>query len=198
MQNLVEITQSKNGVIIDLRYASKNNVCGHELYSYPFCYLHPDAEKALKKAVEIAKAINLKIKIWDCFRPLEVQKYMFNKFPSDGASGGFVSNPEGGVIPHCRGVAIDLTLCNLDGNELEMGTDFDEFSSLAFHGCREISIEAQKNRLTLAGIMALAGFDFYQNEWWHYQLFNARQYEVVSLVDAGKYVDNKVTNFNPY
>jgi D-alanyl-D-alanine dipeptidase len=188
MQNLVEITEKKHGVIIDLRYATNDNVCGHKLYSHPFCFLHSDSEKALDKAVELAKAVNLKIKIWDCFRPLEVQKYMFDKFPSDNPNGGFVSNPSGGVIPHCRGAAIDLTLCNLDGSELEMGTDFDEFSSLAFHGCREISLEAQKNRLTLAGIMSLAGFDFYQNEWWHYQLFNARQYEVVNLPDVEKYV----------
>lgn len=179
MQDLVEITQEKHGVIIDLRYATKNNVCKKELYSNSNCFLHKDAEIALKKAVNYAKRINLKIKIWDGFRPIEVQQYLFDQFPSNDVNGGFISNPQDGAIPHCRGVAIDLTLCDLNGKELEMGSDFDEFSSLAFHSCENITFEAKKNRLILAGIMSLSGFDFYQNEWWHYQLFNPRSYPVI-------------------
>jgi zinc D-Ala-D-Ala dipeptidase len=189
MQNLIPITLDKFDIILDLRYATANNVCGHAMYTHPFAYLHPDAARALEKAIQIAKSIDLKIKIWDTFRPLEVQKYMFDKFPSDDPTSGFVSNPENGAIPHCRGVAIDLTLCDLSGNELEMGTDFDEFSSLAFHASTEISQEAQKNRLILAGIMSLAGFDFYRHEWWHYQLFTPRKYDVIKLDDAKKYVN---------
>ncbi len=188
MNNLVEITAEKHGVIIDLRYASNNNVCGHKMYSFPFCYLHLDAEKSLNKAVLLASNIGLKIKIWDSFRPLEVQKYMFDKFPSNDINGGFVSNPDGGAIPHCRGVAIDLTLCDFDGQELEMGTDFDEFSDLAFHNSNKISKAAQKNRLILAGIMSIAGFDFYKNEWWHYQLFNCRNYEIIKLENVKNYI----------
>ena len=188
MQNLVEITKDQFDVIFDLRYASDNNVCGHKMYAFPFCYLNKDAAEGLRKAIEIAKKINLKIKIWDAFRPFEVQKYMYDKFPSNDPNGGFVSNPENGVIPHCRGAAIDLTLCDLNGKELDMGTDFDEFSDLAFHASDKISLEAQKNRFILAGIMSLAGFDFYSKEWWHYQLFDARKYEVVRIGDVKKYI----------
>ena len=103
---------------------------------------------------------------------------MFDKFPSEDPNGGFISNPDGGAIPHCRGVAIDLTLCDAQGNELDMGTDFDEFSDLAFHNCEKISAEAQRNRLILLGLMTAAGFDFYRNEWWHYQLFKPREYQI--------------------
>ncbi len=180
MENLVEISTEKFDVILDLRYASSHNVCGHKLYSHPFCRLHQTAINPLKKAINLAKNLNLKLKIWDTFRPLEVQKYMFDKFPSNDPNGGFVSNPDGGAIPHCRGVAIDLTLVDLDGKELDMGTDFDEFSNLAFHNCEEISIEAKRNRLILLGIMTLAGFDFYSKEWWHYQLFKPREYAVIA------------------
>jgi len=176
MENLVEITAEKFDVIFDLRYASKNNVCNVAMYSRPFCYLHQDAADNLAKAVEAAKKIGLKIKIFDTYRPLEVQKFMFEKF---SATEGFVSNPEGGVIPHCRGAAIDLTLTDMAGNELDMGTDFDEFSDLAFHNCQTISADAQRNRLILMGLMTVAGFDFYSKEWWHYQLFKPREYPVV-------------------
>lgn len=177
--DLVEITEKNFDVILDLRYAGVNNVCGQKLYSQPICYLSEPAVEGLQKAISYAKNLGLKIKIWDGFRPMEVQKFMYDKFPSEDPNGGFISNPKTGVTPHCRGVALDLTLCDLDGNELPMGTDFDDFSKLAFHRCSEISLTAQKNRLILLGIMTLAGFDFYSMEWWHYQLFNARQYPII-------------------
>jgi D-alanyl-D-alanine dipeptidase len=176
MQNLIEITEEKFEVILDLRYATKNNVCGRKLYSYPFCHLHQAAIPAFQQAIKSAKNLGLKLKIFDGFRPIEVQKFMFDQFSSQE---GFVSNPEGGVTPHCRGVAIDLTLTDLQGNELDMGTDFDEFSDLAFHNCSKISAEAQRNRLILLGLMTIAGFDFYSQEWWHYQLFNPREYPII-------------------
>ncbi|NBV06005.1 MAG: D-alanyl-D-alanine dipeptidase [Proteobacteria bacterium] len=179
MKNLVEITKEKFDVILDLRYASKNNVCGQKLYNSANCYLHEAAIELLQKAIKSAKNLGLKIKIFDGFRPLEVQQFMFDKFSANDPEGGFVSNPDGGVIPHCRGVAVDLTLSDQLGKELDMGTDFDEFSDLAFHNCEKISFEARRNRLILLGIMTSAGWDFYSKEWWHYQLFNPREYDVV-------------------
>jgi D-alanyl-D-alanine dipeptidase len=60
-----------------------------------------------------------------------------------------------------------------------MGTGFDAFTPLSHHGCVEVSVEAQRNRLLLLGLMTAAGWDFYRNEWWHYQLFDARRYPVL-------------------
>lgn len=184
MKNLIEITEKKFDVILDLRYASNNNVCGHKMYSHPFCYLHEAAIEPLEKAIAAAKNLGLKIKIWDGFRPIEVQKYMFDKFPSDDPNGGFVSNPDGGATPHCRGVAIDLTLVDSHGKELEMGTDFDEFSDLAFHNSHKISAQAQRNRLILLGLMTIAGWDYYSKEWWHYQLFKPREYPIIKTAQG--------------
>jgi len=134
--NLVKITPQDFDVFIDLRYASKNNVCNVEMYSAnASCYLASEAVEMLKKAIKLAKNLGYKIKIWDCFRPLEVQQFMYDKFPSSDPNGGFVSNPLTGSTPHCRGVAIDLTLCDFEGREIEMGTDFDDFSNLAAHCC---------------------------------------------------------------
>ncbi len=180
MENLIEINAKELDVIIDLRYASSNNVCARELYSREMrCFLQKDAYEKFLKAIKLAKNLGYKFKIWDAYRPLQVQKFMYEKFPEDENGVSFVSNPKTGSIPHCRGVAIDLTLCDLQGNEIEMGTDFDDFSPFAFHSCEKISLNAQKNRLILLGIMTLAGFDFYSFEWWHYQLFDARKYEII-------------------
>lgn len=61
-----------------------------------------------------------------------------------------------------------------------MGTGFDALTPLSHHGSTEISVAAQRNRYTLLGIMSTAGWDFYMNEWWHYQLFQPRTYPLLS------------------
>ena len=61
-----------------------------------------------------------------------------------------------------------------------MGTGFDTFHPNSHHGNFNVSPEAQRNRHLLMGIMTLSGWDFYQNEWWHYQLFNSQDYPLLS------------------
>lgn len=175
MKDLILINKDQLGVELDIRYATDNNVTGKKFYDDSSCYLHQDAFEALKIAIKLAAVQGYKCKIFDAFRPLKAQQFLFDKFPE----GGFVSNPKTGSIPHCRGVAVDLTLVDKNGYELEMGTDFDDFSPKAYHANTKISVQAQQNRFILMGIMLSAGFDFYQKEWWHYQLFNARSYDII-------------------
>jgi len=176
MNNLIPINK-ENGfdVDLDIRYATKNNVVGQKIYDQPHCFLHDNAAESLKKAINLAKIQGWRFKIFDAFRPIAAQEFLFKKFPD----GGFVSNPQTGSVPHCRGVAVDLTLLDDRGKELDMGTDFDNFTDLARHGSTSISTEAQKNRYILLGIMMTSGWDFYQQEWWHYQLFNAKNYQLI-------------------
>jgi D-alanyl-D-alanine dipeptidase len=175
---LAKINPQEIPVIFDFRYASTNNVCGQKLYQEPQPFLHIEALEKLKIASQIAQNLGYKIKIWDAFRPLKVQEFMFNHFAKDELMQSYFSDPKTGSVPHCRGVAVDLTLVDKDNNELPMGSDFDELSELANHNCNKISKEQQHNRLILLGIMTLSGFDFYSKEWWHYQLFNPRQYKI--------------------
>ena len=177
MKDLVRITKDAFKVELDIRYATNNNITGESFYKNSNCYLHLEAAKILKKSVDLAKLQGFSLKIFDGFRPIECQKFLFNKF----SNSDFVSNPEIGAIPHCRGIAVDLTLVDSSGKELEMGTDFDDFTELSFHGSRKISALAQRNRYLLLGIMTTAGWDFYRNEWWHYQLFSPREYPVINL-----------------
>lgn len=166
---LVDITEDSYGVILDIRYATSNNVTGKPIYDAPHCKLHKDAAEKLAKAVSLAKELDLTLKIFDAWRPASGQQALWDFCPDDT----FITPPTKGS-PHTRGVAVDLTLVDSDGNELEMGTEFDDFTPRAFHADIEISKTAQQNRFTLLGIMSAAGWDFYKNEWWHYQLFNAR------------------------
>lgn len=178
MTQLIEITKKDFGVELDLRYSTANNVCAQRLYKEPRCYLHQETAEKLRTAIKLAKKSGFRIKIFDGYRPLLVQQFMYDSFPVAEGEEGFISNPENGAIPHCRGIAIDLTLLDENGEEIDMGSDFDEFSNLAFHDCDNISDIVKKNRITLLKIMTEAGFDFYSKEWWHYQLFQPRQYEI--------------------
>jgi D-alanyl-D-alanine dipeptidase len=80
------------------------------------------------------------------------------------------------------GAAVDLTLVDAeDGRALDMGTGFDDMRPASWHGDTTVSADAQRNRALLLGLMTAAGFDFFRNEWWHYQLFKPRgRYPVLS------------------
>ncbi len=174
---LIEINKSKYDISIDLKYASNDNIIGKQIFFERKCFLHPEAADKLYKACAIAKSLKYKLKIFDAYRPHYVQETLWNFNPDPK----FLSDPEKGS-PHTRGVAIDLTLTDLNGIELNMGTSFDDFSEKAFHLSSEISLKSRKYRAILLSIMTLAGFDFYHNEWWHYQLFNARKYKLIDKV----------------
>jgi D-alanyl-D-alanine dipeptidase len=173
--DLVEIKPPQWDVEIELAYATANNITGKPIYAYQRCYLHRDAADALARAIELARALGYRFKIFDAFRPSEAQWALWKKDPNPE----FLADPRRGS-PHSRGVAVDLTLLDAAGRELEMGTGFDEFRPIAHHARLDVSVEAQRNRAILLGIMTAAHWDFYRNEWWHYQLFNPRNYPVYS------------------
>ncbi len=176
---LVEITTDKYDVDLCLAYATTNNFTGEQVYLKPRCFLHQEAIEPLEKAIDLAARLNLRLRIWDAFRPLEAQTKLFAHTPNPM----YVSSPENGPRFHCRGAAIDLTLLDADGNELDMGGEFDDFADVSHHAYRDISREAQHNRLLLAGIMHIAGFEKYRYEWWHYQLPNFADYPVLKDAD---------------
>ena len=172
---LIEISRPHFDVEVDMVYATTNNFTGSKVYKRPGCYLHPTAAKLLAKAIKLAAQQNLKFRIYDTFRPTEAQLVLWKHTPDPN----FLADPKKGS-PHSRGIAIDLTLINTNGEGLEMGTAYDAFTPLSHHGSIEISPEAQQNRYILLGIMTAAGWDFYKNEWWHYQLFDTKAYGLIS------------------
>ncbi len=173
--SLIEILPETHSVEISLEYATTNNFTGKSIYKRGGCYLHSEAEGLLRKANKLANALSLKIKIFDAFRPTEAQWILWNHTPDPQ----FLADPRRGS-PHSRGAAIDLTLIDVNGRELNMGTPFDAFTPRSHHGDLKISVEAQRNRALLIGLMTTAGWDFYRNEWWHYQLFDATRLPILS------------------
>lgn len=172
---LVAITPEEYGVEISLAYATAQNLTGKPVYARPLCYLHADAAEKLRRAIDLAAGLGLRFRIFDAFRPTEAQWRLWEHNPDPV----FLADPRRGS-PHSRGVAVDLTLVDAAGQDLEMGTAFDDFTDRAHHGSLAVSPAAQRNRFTLLGIMSAAGWDFYSKEWWHYQLFGAAKYPLYS------------------
>ncbi len=172
--SLVKITASDE-LLIHLAYGTEDNVTGKVIYQNPECYLHPEAYACLERAMRLVKPLGLRLKILDAFRPTEAQQVLWDSFPNEM----YVANPAKGSN-HSRGVAVDLTLVDDQGNELDMGTPFDDFTKQSHHQNQDVPIEAQKNRLLLLGVMSAAGWDFYQGEWWHYQLFDPKRFPLIS------------------
>ena len=175
--DLVAIAPPDFDVDVTLAYATEANLTGQPVYRNAECWLHREAADKLGAAITLARPLGLRLRIFDALRPVEAQWALWNARPDPE----FLADPRRGS-PHSRGVAVDLTL--LDGDrELEMGTPFDAFTPLSHHGRTDVPAEAQRNRLLLMGLMTSAGWDFYRNEWWHYQLFDQRRYPLVSDAD---------------
>ncbi len=178
---LIQITEKTHPVLLDIAYATSGNFTGKVVYKQAKCLIHPDALVCLEKAIVLAARQNLTLKIFDAFRPQAAQQALWDFCPNEM----YIMPPSKGST-HTRAVAIDLTLVDASGVELDMGTPFDDLTESSHHGAdlSAFSVErravVEVNRYTLLGIMMTAGFDFYRYEWWHYQLFNPRSYDLLT------------------
>lgn len=163
---LLPVTED-HGVLLDLRYATANNITGQPIYHRPVALLRPVAHAALLLAVARARALGLKLRIFDAFRPLDAQWALWRALPDPV----FVADPRDGSGMHPRGVAVDLTLADaLTGAALEMGTGFDAGVPQSAQASLDLPAEAIRHRALLLGIMAASGWAHIESEWWHYEL----------------------------
>ena len=167
-------------ITLDLCYGTARNLTGQPIYRNPACFLHPDAAGALHRAAGLAEALDLRLHIYDAFRPSEAQWLLWRYLPDPM----YIADPHEGSN-HSRGVAVDLTLADRQGNILDMGTPFDDMTTASHHGSLAVSRQAQANRFLLLGLMRTAGFAHYAFEWWHYELPDAAGYPVLDDATAG-------------
>jgi zinc D-Ala-D-Ala dipeptidase len=172
---LVDVAERVPDAVLDLRYATPDNFLKRQLYpDGARCLLHPDAAARLETAARVLRELGFRIRLYDCFRPRSVQWQMWKILPRPG----YVADPRKGSN-HNRGVAIDLTLADRDGHEVEMPTPFDTFSPAAHHHSQSASPAARRHREILLRAMEGAGFRRNAMEWWHYDLAGARKYPVL-------------------
>jgi D-alanyl-D-alanine dipeptidase len=177
---LVPITRDTHGVDIDLVYATDRNLTGKPIYKRAHCLLLEPAEAALRTAVGIARESGLTLRIFDAYRPPQAQQVLWDFLPDPT----YIADLTRGSN-HSRGAAIDLTLIDASGAELDMGTAFDAMTVESWHFHPGLPQHVQRNRLMLLGIMHAAGFRHIPSEWWHYELPGALALPLIDNADSG-------------
>jgi D-alanyl-D-alanine dipeptidase len=160
--NLKEYSQD---FVYDMKYATEDNFLKAKVYDCAECLLRYKTVKALILANQRLMKKGFKIKIFDCYRPLDIQKKMW----AIVSNPKYVANPSKGSI-HNRGGAVDITLVDVKGKELDMGTAFDYFGVEASHNYPNFSKEIKSNRKLLKKNMEKECFNSFDSEWWHYNL----------------------------
>jgi D-alanyl-D-alanine dipeptidase len=164
------------GIAVDLRYATPDNFVGRDLYSPIDCaWLHRDAAAALEQAVAwlAAHRPDHHLLVLDALRPQRVQQQLWDALQGTELL-GYIAEPSRGSI-HSFGMALDITIVGPDGQELDMGTGFDDLSERSHPALElvllekgEITQEQVEHRRLLRDAMFQAGFFGINSEWWHF------------------------------
>ncbi len=163
--DLVDVRAEIPGIAVDLRYATTRNVTKRRLYPRDMpCLLRRSTAAKLKHAHEILRAQGYGIRVWDAYRPPEIQMALFNK----GHRTGMFLSPESGWSRHCAGIAVDATMVNRWGREVRMPTYFDEHPELAKSDYIGSDPEVKANLTRFQSAMKQAGFTPLEAEWWHF------------------------------
>ena len=158
-----ELNRLDPTILLDLRYATTNNFVSEKMYDCPRCFLRPEVAKAVLAAHKSLKKKGFGLKMYDCYRPRPIQWKLWNKVHDPD----YVADPRQGSM-HNRGMAVDLTIVDANGKELDMGTDFDFFGERAYHDFTDLPEVVLKNRELLLETMVANGFRHTRTEWWHY------------------------------
>lgn len=164
------------GVGVDLRYASPNNFVGSDLYSpYDCAWLHREGAERLAEAALHLRAArgDVRLMVLDALRPQRVQERLWKQLEGSGLE-IYLANPVRGSI-HSFGMAVDVTVVDAAGRELDMGTPFDDLTERSWPAREpqmldngEITREQLANRLLLREAMERAGWQGITREWWHF------------------------------
>jgi D-alanyl-D-alanine dipeptidase len=174
---LILVKQLIPSIIIDLRYASTNNFLNKKIYTSKVCALRRNTAVKLLKASKSFEAYGYTLKIWDAYRPLNIQ-FLFWDLVKDNR---FVANPNIRPSIHNRGTAVDVTLVDKAGKELEMPSEFDDFSERAYRDNPDMQPNVRKNLDLLINIMEQNGFRSIDTEWWHFEDVEWQKYEVLDI-----------------
>ena len=171
---LVDIRSVDPTIIVELRYAGRNNVVGYPLYPHGTRALaRPEVATGLAAAQVFLRRYQFGLKIWDAYRPVAVQEKLWRALPNND----YVADPEIGVGSlHSWGVAIDATLVDTWNRPVRMPSDFDDFTPAAMwrYMGPHADVRAHVHLLQIA--MRNAGFWGLRTEWWHFTIAEWQKY----------------------
>ncbi len=112
---LVDVAGAVPDAAFDLRYATFRNLAGRPLYPEARCLLLAPVADRLRRAAAELRAMGFRLLLWDCYRPLAVQREIWRLHPDRR----WVADPSRGSA-HTRGAAVDASLLSRDGSPVEM------------------------------------------------------------------------------
>lgn len=173
---LVDIKTVDPRILVDVRYATEDNFMHRVLYPANRVLLRESVARRLSRVQDDLPARGLGLKVYDGYRPLSIQKMMWAVVANED----YVADPAKGSR-HNRGAAVDATLVDAAGRELEMPSGYDEFSERARPTYQGGPEQARRNRDLLIAIMHKHGFTVLDTEWWH---FDAPGWESYPIMDT--------------
>ena len=178
---LVDLEEYIPGIKIDLKYTTLDNFVKADVYGdLEKCFLRKEAAEKLRKAQELLheKHPNYTLLVFDGVRPFRVQQFMWDSLHIPNKR-NYLAPPSEGSI-HNYGCAVDLSIADSLGKELDMGTPFDFFGELAQPQLEgqmlangKLTKEQHANRMLLRSTMRKAGFFDIKTEWWHFNAFGS-------------------------
>jgi zinc D-Ala-D-Ala dipeptidase len=168
--------------VLDIRYATADNLIGRPLYPVARCLLRPEVAGRLARAAAALRRQGFRLVLFDCYRPLSVQRELWKAMPERG----FVADPATGSH-HNRAAAVDLSLADLQGTPVEMPTGYDAFEPRArAWATKGVTPTARRHRDTLRNAMTAAGFAVNPMEWWHFDAPGAAAQPLLDLPLDGR------------
>lgn len=172
--DIIDIRSLDTTIVLDIRYATSNNFTHTVLYPAAKAKLRRVAAESLVSVQKELRSQGLGLKIYDGYRPLAIQYKLWEIVPNPD----FVADPKKGSR-HNRGAAVDLTIIDSLGNELEMPTGYDDFTEKASHEYMDLPEQAISNRAVLLEVMTRHGFQPIKSEWWHYDFRGWDQFDIL-------------------
>ena len=181
--DLVDLNALDGRILTDVKYATTDNFMKVKLYdTISRIYLNREVAERLSKCQSYLNELHpgYRLLVFDGVRPLQVQQEMWNALDSIPVyrRGKFVSNPARGSV-HNYGAAVDLTIVDSLGNQLDMGAGYDDFREIAFPSLEykflasgELTQEQVDNRKLLRKVMKHEKFRNIPSEWWHFNAFS--------------------------
>lgn len=160
--DLIDVQGAIPDAVLDLRYATADNVTGKPLYPAAHCKLRRAVVARLAKAARALRAQDRRLLLWDCYRPLSIQRELWKRVPDPK----YVADPRVGS-KHNRGAAVDVAVVDRAGKPVALPTRFDEFT-VAAHRDHALAGDGGGEARTLEKAMTDAGFVPLATEWWHF------------------------------
>jgi D-alanyl-D-alanine dipeptidase len=189
--NLVDVRKVDPTIQIYMIFATDKNFTGKVLYPKDYCLLQDGTAAKLKKAQALFQKDGYCIKIYDAYRPASVQKILWDIIKDTR----YIANPSAGGSAHNRGAAVDMTLVDKNGKELEMPSPMHTMNETANRNYKGMTKAAKINMDYMAKIMTKCGFATISTEWWHFQdkevaKYMMTDYDFSKIYPIYEYVQN--------